>query len=110
MSVQSSTTATMIRVRLPAHLRGLAGVGREFEVPVDGPVTLRSVLDAVENTYPMLRGTMRDQRTHARRPMVRFFALEQDLSHEPIDDPLPEAVRRGEEPFWIIGAIAGGMR
>lgn len=98
----------MIRVKLPPHLRGLAGVGREVQVRVDGAVTQRTVLDAVEAGYPMLRGTIRDQRTKARRPMVRFFALERDLSHEPLDDPLPEAVARGDEPFWIIGAIAGG--
>ncbi|HEV2527438.1 MAG TPA: MoaD/ThiS family protein [Thermomicrobiales bacterium] len=108
MSAEPIAPASMIRVKLPAHLRALAGVGREFAVPVDGPVTQRSVLDAVEAAYPMLRGTLRDQRTYARRPMVRFFALEQDLSHEPMDDPLPDAVQQGTEPFWVIGAIAGG--
>jgi hypothetical protein len=100
----------MIRVILPAHLRTLARVdGRE--VTIDGvsePVTARSIVDAIETTYPMLKGTIRDHRTKERRPMVRYFACEQDLSHEPIDDPLPDAVASGKEPFWIVGAMSGG--
>ena len=100
----------MIRVILPAHLRTLARVdGRE--VAIDGvaePVTARSIVDALEATYPMLKGTIRDHRTKERRPMVRYFACEQDLSHEPIDDPLPDAVASGKEPFWIVGAMSGG--
>ncbi|HWQ12776.1 MAG TPA: MoaD/ThiS family protein [Roseiflexaceae bacterium] len=98
----------MIRVVLPAHLRTLAGAGREVELEVAGPVTQRSVLDALEARYPMLRGTIRDHVTQRRRPFVRFFACEEDLSHEPPDAPLPEAVARGAEPFLIIGAMAGG--
>ena len=98
----------MIRVVLPHHLRGLAGVGSEVSVDVDGAVTLRSVLDAVEATYPMLRGTIRDHGTQRRRPFLRFFACEQDLSHEPLDTPLPREVIEGEEPLLVIGAIAGG--
>ncbi len=98
----------MIRVVLPAHLRTLAGTGAEVQVEVDGRVTQRSVLDALEARYPMLRGTIRDQATQKRRPFVRFFACEQDLSHESPDAPLPEAVATGKEPFLIIGAIAGG--
>ena len=98
----------MIRVILPQHLRTLAHVGSEVQLEVDGPVTLRSVLDALEARYPMLRGTIRDQVTQQRRPFLRFFACEEDLSHEPPDGPLPEAVASGKEPFIIIGAIAGG--
>jgi hypothetical protein len=98
----------MIRVKLPPHLRTLAGVGREIQVAVDGPVTQRTVIDAIEAAYPTLLGTIRDHRTKARRPMVRFFVSERDLSHEPLDAPLPQEVGRGDEPFWIIGAIAGG--
>jgi hypothetical protein len=98
----------MIRVVLPQHLRTLAGVGREVTVDVTGDVTLRSVLDAVEASYPMLRGTIRDHVTQTRRPFVRFFACEQDLSHESPDMPLPREVTSGEEPFFVIGAIAGG--
>ena len=98
----------MIRVILPQHLRTLAHVGSEVELEVDGQLTLRSVLDALEARYPMLRGTIRDHVTEKRRPFVRFFACEQDLSHEPPDAPLPEAVASGAEPFWIVGAIAGG--
>jgi hypothetical protein len=98
----------MIRVVLPYHLRALAQVGGEVEVEVAGPVTQRSVLDALEARYPMLRGTIRDHVTHQRRPMLRFFACEDDLSHEPPDAPLPAAVASGAEPFWIVGAIAGG--
>ena len=98
----------MIRVMLPAHLRTLARTGREVTVAVDGAVTQRAILDALEVDYPMLRGTIRDIRTQKRRPMVRFFVLEQDLSHDSPDDVLPEAIQKGEEPFWIVGAIAGG--
>lgn len=98
----------MIRVVLPYHLRTLAHVGAEVELDVAGAVTQRSVLDALEARYPMLRGTIRDHVTQKRRPFLRFFACEQDLSHEPPDTPLPEAVASGTEPFFIIGAIAGG--
>jgi molybdopterin converting factor small subunit len=98
----------MIRVVLPAHLRKLARVDREVEVEVEGQVTQRSVLDAVEARYPMLRGTIRDQVTHERRPFVRFFACEEDLSHDPPDAPLPAAIASGAEPFLIIGAMSGG--
>ena len=98
----------MIRVELPANLRTLANVGREVELKVDGTVTQRSVLDALEAAYPMLRGTIRDQVTHRRRPMLRFFACEEDLSDEPLDAPLPEEVVTGREPYLVIGAIAGG--
>jgi hypothetical protein len=98
----------MIRVILPPHLRTLAQVGAEVKLDVDGPVTQRTVLDALEARYPMLRGTIRDHVTQKRRPMLRFFACEEDLSLEPPDAPLPDAVRSGVEPFWIVGAIAGG--
>ena len=98
----------MIRVILPQHLRTLAHVGSEVQIEVGGPVTLRSVLDAIEARYPMLRGTIRDHVTQQRRPFLRFFACEEDLSHESPDTPLPDAVASGKEPFLIIGAIAGG--
>jgi molybdopterin synthase sulfur carrier subunit len=98
----------MIRVILPYHLRTLASVGAEVTLDVNGPVTQRSVLDALEARYPMLRGTIRDQATGQRRPMLRFFACEEDLSLESPDAPLPEKVVSGAEPFFIIGAIAGG--
>ena len=98
----------MIRVVLPPPLRILAHTGAEISVEVQGPVTQRSVLDAVEHRYPMLRGTLRDQDTHRRRPLVRFFACEDDLSNEAPDEPLPVEVANGEEPLLIIGAIAGG--
>ena len=98
----------MIRVELPYHLRLLAQVGREVQLDVAGPVTQRSVLDALEAHYPMLRGTIRDHVTHLRRPFLRFFACEQDFSHEPPDSPFPDAVARGDEPLLIIGAISGG--
>jgi sulfur-carrier protein len=98
----------MIRVELPQHLRTLAHVGREVEIEVEGPVTQRSVLDALEARYPMLRGTIRDHVTLQRRPFLRFFACEEDLTHESPDAPLPEAVASGKEPFLVIGAIAGG--
>ena len=98
----------MIRIVLPYHLRNLAHVGSEVTVEVEGPITQRSVLDALEARYPMLRGTIRDHDTLQRRPFLRFFACEQDLSQEPPDEPLPEPVASGKEPFIIIGAIAGG--
>lgn len=98
----------MIRVVLPPHLKTLARVTGEVELQVPGPATQRSVLDALEATYPVLCGTIRDHVTHARRPMVRFFACEQDFSHESPDAPLPDAVAAGREPFLIVGAIAGG--
>ena len=98
----------MIRVVIPQHLRTLAKVGSELTLEVQGPVTQRSVLDALEASYPMLRGTIRDHVTLQRRPFLRFFACEQDLSHESPDAPLPDAVASGAEPFLVIGAIAGG--
>jgi molybdopterin converting factor small subunit len=98
----------MIRVVLPAHLRILARVAGEVQLDVAGQVTQRAVLDALEASYPTLRGTIRDQVTEQRRPFVRFFACEEDLSHEPPDAPLPAAVASGAEPFLIVGAIAGG--
>jgi len=98
----------MIRVVLPAHLRVLAKVDGEVTVQVTGAVTQRAVLDALEASYPMLRGTIRDQRSGKRRAFVRFFACQQDLSHEPPDDPLPEPVVAGTEPYLIVGAMAGG--
>jgi hypothetical protein len=98
----------MIRVVLPPPLRVLASVSGDVELQVEGPVTQRAVLDALEARYPMLRGTIRDSITKQRRPFLRFFACEQDLSHEPPDAILPEAVSSGAEPFFIIGAIAGG--
>lgn len=98
----------MIRVTLPAHLRKLAQVDGEVKIEVQGQVTQRSVLDALEIAYPMLRGTIRDHVTQRRRAFVRFFACQQDLSHELPDAPLPDAVATGAEPFMIVGAIAGG--
>jgi molybdopterin synthase sulfur carrier subunit len=98
----------MIRVVLPPHLRTLARVDGELELEVKTPVNQRSVLDALEARYPMLRGTIRDHVTHLRRPMVRFFVCGEDLSHELPDTPLPDAIVKGSEPFLIIGAIAGG--
>lgn len=98
----------MIRVTLPQHLRTLAKVGYEVELEIDGPVTQRSVLDALEARYPVLCGTIRDHDTGQRRAFVRFYACEEDWSHEAPDTPLPEAVTSGKEPFMIIGAIAGG--
>ncbi len=98
----------MIRVVLPSHLRTLAKVGDEVELDVQGPVTQRSVLDSLESLYPMLRGAIRDHVTQQRRPFMRFFACEQDLSHEPPDAPLPDAVVTGAEPLLVVGAIAGG--
>lgn len=98
----------MIRVVLPAHLRSLARVSGEVTLELDGQPTMLSVLDALEERYPMLRGTIRDQSTQVRRPFVRFFACQEDYSHEPPQTPLPEAVAKGEEPFLIVGAMAGG--
>ena len=98
----------MIRVALPFHLRTLARVDGEVALDVAGPITQRSILDALEARHPVLRGTIRDHVTHRRRAFLRFFACDQDFSHEPPDDPLPEAVAAGAEPFLIVGAIAGG--
>ena len=98
----------MIRIVLPAHLRTLARVDGEVTLDVDGQVTQRLVLDALEARYPMLRGTIRDHVTHKRRAFLRFFACEQDLSHEPPDAPLPDAVATGAEPLLVVGAMAGG--
>ena len=98
----------MIRVVLPAHLRSLAHVEDEVTLQLEGQATMRSVLDALEDRYPMLRGTIRDQVMHQRRSFVRFFACEEDLSHEPPDTLLPEAVATGAEPFLVVGAMAGG--
>jgi hypothetical protein len=98
----------MIRVVLPAHLRTLARVDGEVQIDVAGQATLRAVLDAIEASYPVLEGTIRDHVTQRRRPFVRYFACEQDLSHDPPDTPLPEAVVTGAEPFLVVGAMAGG--
>ena len=98
----------MIRVVLPAHLRMLARVEGELQLEVQGQTTQRAVLDALEARYPMLRGTLRDHVTQQRRPYVRFFACEQDLSHELADAPLPDAVASGAEPYFVVGAVAGG--
>ena len=98
----------MIRVILPAHLRTLAGVDREVQLDVAPPVTPQSILDALEAKYPMLRGTIRDHQTHKRRALVRFFACQEDVSHDPPETVLPDAIATGAEPFIILGAIAGG--
>ena len=98
----------MIRVVLPHHLRTLANVDREVQIDVAPPITIRTVLDAVESRYPVLRGTIRDHGTLKRRAFLRFFACEEDISHDSADNPLPEAVASGKEPFFVIGAIAGG--
>jgi hypothetical protein len=98
----------MIRVELPAHLRTLARVSGEVTLAVDGPVTQRAVLDALEAQYPMLRGTLRDHVTRVRRPFIRFFACQEDLSHQSEDALLPETVASGQETFLVVGAIAGG--
>lgn len=98
----------MIRVELPAHLRGLARIQGEVQLEIEGPVTQRSVLDALEARYPMLCGAIRDHVTQTRRPFLRFFACGEDLSHEQPDAPLPEAVTSGKEPLLVVGAIAGG--
>jgi len=101
-------TAAKIRVVLPPHLRALARVGSELQLEMTGPITIRSVVDALESSYPMLRGTIRDHVTQQRRPFLRFFACSEDLSHESPDAPLPDAVATGSEPLLIVGAIAGG--
>ena len=98
----------MIRVVLPAHLRTLAQVGGEVSLDVDAPVTQRAILDALEARFPVLRGAIREHGTLKRRAFIRYFACSQDLSHDPPDTPLPDAVARGEEPFLVVGAIAGG--
>ncbi|MBL8849670.1 MAG: MoaD/ThiS family protein [Planctomycetaceae bacterium] len=98
----------MIRVELPHHLRTLAGVGAEVQLYVAAPVTQRAIIDALEARYPMLRGTVREHGTHKRRPLLRFFACERDISLQSPDDPVPEAVAAGSEPFLIIGSVAGG--
>jgi molybdopterin converting factor small subunit len=98
----------VIRVVLPAHLRTLAGVSGEIGLDIEGPVTQGAVLDALEARYPVLRGRIRDQATQSRRAFVRFFACEEDLSHQPADAPLPDAVATGSEPFYVVGAMAGG--
>jgi sulfur-carrier protein len=98
----------MIRIILPYHLRTLAQVGAEVQLDVEGPATQRSLLDALEARYPMLRGTIRDHGTLKRRPLLRFWACNEDISHEPPDTPLPDAIASGAEPFFIVGAIAGG--
>ena len=98
----------MIRVVLPTHLRVLANVDREVQIDVSGAATIGAVIDALEARYPAIRGTIRDHHTQKRRPLVRFFACEEDLSHESLDTPLPEKVASGAEPFFIVGAIAGG--
>jgi hypothetical protein len=98
----------MIRVELPAHLRTLARVDREVELEVSGPITTRSVLDTLEDRFPVLRGTIRDHVTLKRRDFLRFFACQEDWTHEPVDAPLPDAIASGKEPFLIVGAIAGG--
>jgi molybdopterin synthase sulfur carrier subunit len=100
-------TAT-VRIELPAHLRTLAGVGREVSVDVEGIATLRAAMDALESSYPMLCGTIRDHVTQQRRPFLRFFACQEDLSHQSPDVPLPDAVALGKEPLIVLGAIAGG--
>lgn len=97
-----------IRVIIPAHLRTLTGVTGEVHVDLAGPATVQAILDELESRYPVLRGTVRDQRTGKRRPLVRFFACEQDLSHDPMDAPLPEPIAAGREPFMIVGSMAGG--
>jgi sulfur-carrier protein len=98
----------MIRVVLPHHLRTLAKVGDEVHLDLNDSATVKAIIDAVENKYPMLRGTIRDHGTLKRRPLVRFFACGEDISHEPPDAPLPDAIAKGEEPFFVMGAIAGG--
>ncbi|MGH3142398.1 MAG: MoaD/ThiS family protein [Gaiellales bacterium] len=98
----------MIRVVLPAHLRTIARIDGEVELAIDGDITQRAVLDALEDRYPKLRGTIRDQATQQRRAFERFFACEEDLSHEPPDAPLPDAVAKGSERFMVVGAMAGG--
>jgi hypothetical protein len=98
----------MIRVVIPPHLRTLAHVGSEVQLEVDAPVSPCSILDALEARYPMLRGTIRDHVTQKRRPMLRYFACGEDLSHDPPENPLPDAIASGAEPFWVVAAVAGG--
>jgi sulfur-carrier protein len=98
----------MIRVVLPYHLKALAGISGEVQLEIQGPATVRSILDSLETRYPMLRGTIRDQVTGHRRPMIRFFACEQDFSNDSLDTPLPQAISSGAEPLLVVGAIAGG--
>ena len=98
----------MIRVIIPHHLRTLAKVSDELQIDLNGSATIRQVMDAIEEKYPMLRGTIREHGTHRRRALVRYFACGEDVSHEPVDTPLPAAIVQGEEPFVILGAIAGG--
>jgi len=98
----------MIRVVLPHHLRTLAHVGDEIHVDPNGSTTVRTIIDAIEEKYPMLRGTIRDHETQKRRPLVRFFACGEDISHDSLDTPLPDSIAKGTEPFFIMGAIAGG--
>lgn len=100
----------MIRVILPTHLRRLANTNREVQINVTAPITVRAILDSLEETYPMLRGTIRDQSTFQRRAFIRFFACGQDYSHVAVDDPLPDLVANGTEPFWVVGAMAGGQK
>jgi len=102
------TTKCSVRVVLPAHLRTLASVSGEVHVDVAEPACVRTVLDALESDYPPLRGTIRSRQTGQRRPFVRFYACQQDFSHDPVDTPLPDPVARGEEPFLVVGAMAGG--
>ena len=106
-NAMTPTTHT-VRVQIPFHLRTLAGVEGELRLDVEGPVTQRTILDALERAYPMLRGTVREHTTQRRRALVRFFACQEDFSNEPPDSPLPEAVASGAEPFMIVGAVAGG--
>jgi hypothetical protein len=108
MTDPAMADAAVIRIVLPAHLRRLASISGQVRLDVSGQVTQRSVLDALEQAYPMLRGTIRDQETGQRRAFMRFFACEEDLSHEQPDEPLPDAVARGAEPYLIVGAMAGG--
>ena len=98
----------MIRVVLPHHLRTLAHVDEEIHVDLNGSTTVRAIIDAIEEKYPMLRGTIRDHETQKRRPLVRFFACSEDISHQPVDTPLPDPIAKGTEPLFIMGAIAGG--
>jgi hypothetical protein len=98
----------MIRVVLPHHLRTLAHVGEEIHLDLNGSTTVRAIIDAIEEKYPMLRGTIRDHETQKRRPLVRFFACGEDISHDPLDAPLPDRIAKGTEPLFIMGAIAGG--
>lgn len=98
----------MVRVVLPYHLKNLARVDGEVKLSVEPPVTVQSILDALESAYPMLRGTIREHETHKRRPRVRFYVVQEDISHDPPDTPLPDAIASGSEPFIVIGAISGG--